>query len=335
MGIRDLWPQVKEAKQECNIDNLKENFGINTVAVDANIVISQFYRGAWSTLSRDSKPSTDECFSITQARLSSFATNFRNLGIDLIWCFDGDKTTEKIATGQRILDHNERVGKLVALWTAAEAKAVLEEDREAMAPYADIMRSHATTAKAAIGDNTDVANDGVFRQLFNDFVSKLQWCPLFPPSMNDILLRDMNTRGHRCLRVPAISEAEKLASVVCHLGAAQAVYGDDSDYIALQTPMIIKDISKRVAEVYVFSDIVRVLGVPPDRLFTMCVILGNDFNTRVRLHGPVKAKKLAMDDKFSLDAFENQHGKEIVQLANCKRFLTISDSDLAIVRACM
>ncbi len=332
MGIKDLWPQVKEAKKECSLGELKDKFAVKRIAVDANIVIGQFYRGAWTQLAQRGHPSTDECYRTTMARIQVFANDFRRLDIDLVWCFDGIKSVRKLATAERLAEHAQRVAKLLTLWNQLKAKAKAHEEKETVTSYEPIMKIHIEKMPSNIEVSNSTTTDS-FGKIFDDFCSRLQWCPVFPLDMNDNILNEMKVKGCLCIRVPEISEAEKLASILNHIDFAQAVYGDDSDYIALRTPLVIKDIVKQTAEIYKFSDIAKILDVSEDRVFVMCVILGNDFNKRVRLHGPVKAKKLAQDPSFSLEAFETQYGSETVQLANCKAFLSISARDIELVKA--
>lgn len=351
MGIKDLWPQVKGAKQECSLMELREKRDVRVIAVDANIVISQYYRGSWSAFAKKGVFSTRDCYENTIQRLLTFCEEFAKANIRLVWCFDGTKTTEKLATAERQRDHAKRVFKLLDIWNDAKVRAErTPNDRNLLERYTNTMATHAKMAEAIV---EQVGKDGIVHgevdmtvsvaETLNHLADKLQWCPLFPPRMNYDVYELLTGQNQRCMRVPEISEAEKLASILNHIGYVQAVFGNDSDLIALKTPLIIRDFAdvgqnwrkgqrvEKKVEIYAYVDVLRELAIPDERVLDFCVILGTDFNKRVYLHGPAMARKLVGDSLFKMEDFEAKHGKDTVQLDICRRFLSVNVADITMV----
>lgn len=97
--------------------------------------------------------------------------------------------------------------------------------------------------------------------------------------------------------VQAPDEAEALANYLVKQGMADATFSLDSDCMAYQVPMIIKDLDTKtgIFKIIDFSNLCTELDMSPDQFTLMCIIMSCDYNRhtkKIKGVGPVTAAKM-------------------------------------------
>jgi len=84
-------------------------------------------------------------------------------------------------------------------------------------------------------------------------------------------------------------EAEALCSQLCRSGEVDCVITEDSDALAYLSPITILHVGTLEEEVVELNTLLSSLNLTGDQFQDFCVLLGNDFNQRIKGIGPVKA----------------------------------------------
>ena len=153
-----------------------------------------------------------------------------------------------------------------------------------------------------------------------------------PDGMSEIFHRSLLANKCNCLKVDEISEAEKLCAMLCKAGVTDAVYSTDSDSIPLGTPVIIRKFENHEVEIYLNKEIREYLKLTQDRILDLSILLGGDFNERTDRRGPVRAMQLVTVPSFKIEDYEAKHGKDAVRVDICRKFLSVSDDDLKLIK---
>ena len=350
MTIGDLWDIVKDTKRIVPIRELSVTYGVRKIAVDAVLIIVKHYCAIWA--SNFHRLSKEQCLSIVIDNLIGMASNLNRSNIGIVWCFDGVKSEHKLATDKRKQEKEGRLHDILELYkvvknngtafaltcksllsqydtpiadAAVASAAVLEA--QCAAGEAQGAIAAAGEAQAAIATPpVTVVDDGTANQ---KLLQKLKNYPMFPDRMFDAVLDNLSRRNLLCVKIDAISEAEKLCSILVKLDFVQAVYSTDSDLIPLGASIIIKEFEDGNAHIFLNTDIRNFLSLPQERIVDLSIILGTDFNERVKGNGKMTALKLVRDTNFKIENFEVKHGKDKVKVDICRDFLSISDEESA------
>jgi flap endonuclease-1 len=87
-------------------------------------------------------------------------------------------------------------------------------------------------------------------------------------------------------------EAEALCSHLCKQGIVDIVITEDSDALAYLCPSVLLNWKNDREEVVGISKVCEALQLNGEEFQDFCVLLGNDFNSRIKGVGPVKAMEL-------------------------------------------
>jgi 5'-3' exonuclease len=94
----------------------------------------------------------------------------------------------------------------------------------------------------------------------------------------------------------ADGEADTLCSQLCRNGVVNSVLSRDSDQIAYNTKIIIREIKIQDGIPFITfttSNVIRmILGLNIEQLTQFCVLCGSDYNSNVTNYGPVKSLEL-------------------------------------------
>lgn len=308
MTIKDLWSIINKVGKKLPVSELKSILGINTIAVDANLIIFGHFSQAWKdNMHLELEEAQRNCIEIVVRNILFMEKRHQKLGILNIFCFDGDKLESKLATAKR------------------------HADREKKASQIEVLKEHLTTDNNPHQDTDDNGNTFSQAEIKATLFTKMKNNPVLPVEYNIIVMSKLSQQGVRCIRVNQISEAEKLCSILCILNIAQAVYSNDGDLVALGTPIIIKEIKDRFAEVFLIKDIRDCLSMTQERILDLAILLGNDFNERVKNNGVVRSMKLALNPSFDIKKYEETNSNFPVNVDVCRRMLSISEEDIQIV----
>jgi len=106
----------------------------------------------------------------------------------------------------------------------------------------------------------------------------------------DLMKQALVSAGYECKT--AKFEAEALCAYLCSTDQADAVLTEDSDAFAYCSPCVILKYGSPDCVVVQSSKMIESLKISQDCFIELCVLLGNDFNERLPLIGPVKAHAL-------------------------------------------
>ncbi len=86
----------------------------------------------------------------------------------------------------------------------------------------------------------------------------------------------------------ADGEAEALCAGMCHCGLVDAVLSEDTDVLAIGAPYLLAkiDLSKQTVVAISYKDILDALEFLPEEFRDLCILLGCDYNERVKGYPP-------------------------------------------------
>lgn len=344
MGVQDLWQLVKGCARSTRLNELKSGY---TIAIDATLLIYKYFCVIWSVQIKKTQLRIDDIVNTIYRNICSIETKFAKYKCVTIWCFDGNKNKEKLATKKRIDDKQAKINKAFVFFSEALAIAnrlkisneeldffgqFFKDNKSLKIVFSDEANNiDADTTVIYVSEVTEVN----FMMKISDMKDILKNTPIMPFGMTDIFLKKMAVDKMKCLKVDNLSEGEKLASILCHIGVANAVFSNDSDLIPMGTKTIIKEINGDELELYHIDDIISTLGLNIDGIINLSIILGCDYNIRIRGYGPVKAIKTVKTNNFSIKDFEEKNGCENVRYDECCKHFQISENDKEIVAKIM
>lgn len=325
MGIRDMWSLVKACKQTCSGQELP-GIGVKCIAIDAMLQIFKIFCVHWAVSIKQQQFDIDQILNNAMSGVINLDDKLKRNGVDTIWCFDGKKCSHKLATEKRCDVKDNMFEKINLIYNqliyiTKFIKTTRKEFLDSLMPIFEI-------------DNTVVVENfssALFDDLYDDLIRKLTYQPNIKPSFAHDIKRALNTKKIRTLQIEQISEGEKLAAILCHVGQADAVLSNDSDLIAHGAKIIIKDYKNNSFEYYRIDNICTELAFSQSKLIDFCILLGTDFNERVSRCGPVKAKTLINDPRFCIYEYEEANPDFNVNVEVTRRALTIGQADIDLV----
>lgn len=340
MGVNELWDILKEhgCGNRIPLSELRKMIEVDgqcRLAIDAYIIYHQYFCTTWKWVVQSSTFSYDRVVSECVRRIDDMAMNIRTYGIDLLWCVDGDRSEDKLATGRRA---DKRDAKLMEIAKMHQLCTLYCENHEPETPEAlevgryDFLREfwprssrvEAGDAARSAPEYTTPASDFNLAEKLNALRVLLSKYPVMTEAVRRTLRSELESRGHSFLAVPGISEGEKLCAITLQIGLCQAVLGSDGDLIPMGTRCVIKGIEDNVATVYSYNEVLHKLGINHEKLMSLCIILGNDFNDGIAGMGKVKClHEVTVDPEFNLHDFDIRHGG-ILRVGVCRDAFTIS-----------
>lgn len=91
----------------------------------------------------------------------------------------------------------------------------------------------------------------------------------------------------------AEGEAESLCSSMCHLGLVDAVLSEDTDVLAIGSPFLLSkiDLTSQTVVAISYQDILTHLELEKEEFRDLCILLGCDYNDRVKGYPPDGKKR--------------------------------------------
>lgn len=125
-----------------------------------------------------------------------------------------------------------------------------------------------------------------------DFEVERSPCPSFRPVSEDFMAFKLALKVLGVQTEDAQYEAEALCSYMNRKGKVDAILTEDSDTLAYLAPNVILKWDGEKGETVNISMILEDLALTSSQFQDLCVLLGNDFNERIKGIGPVKALEL-------------------------------------------
>ena len=144
----------------------------------------------------------------------------------------------------------------------------------------------------------------------------------------ELMKEALMATGYECLT--AKYEAEALCAYLCSINRVDAVLTEDSDAFAYCSPFVILHFNTPDCIVVESRKMFEALQISRDAFIELCVLLGNDFNERIHLVGPVKSlallkKHLTLDtvlDFLQVDDEKQKRMKRTLEIFKCYCFET-------------
>lgn len=345
MGINNLWEILRErgCTKECHISELRDMIKTDRccVAIDTYIVYHKYFSIAWKRGVDGGVFDHERVIMLTVSMIDKMSKNLRSNGLDLIWCTDGDRDRDKLATDRRSEKHRDKITEIAKFHQMCtlfcEQDSSSYHDQAQLERY-DFLREYwpevPETPASASSEATPRLFDPDFNvaSKFSEMKRELSKYPILSSESRRRLCDGLKALGHRFLRVPAISQGEKLCSIVVRMGLCQAVLSSDSDLIPMGTRCVIKEIKDDIATVYAYNDIITKLDFTHKQLVNLCIMLGNDYNDGIPGMGKVKCyKEVAENPSFDIHEFDRSWCG-ILRTNICIKIFTISRHEYNLVQ---
>jgi hypothetical protein len=329
MGINSLWEILNEhgCGEKISLANLYERVKVDQrccIAVDAYIIFHKYFCTVWKLSVAGSSFSYDAVIADCVKKIDDMSKNLSRYGLEQLWCLDGQRNEEKLATGRR---EDKRDLKLLEIaemhkecWMLCERDLEETLSEQQMLSRYDFLREYWPERNRVIDDSFTIS-----RRII-ELKGVLSRYPVITGDMRRTISRRLAALGHRFFSVPEISEGEKLCSIAVKLGLCQAVFSSDGDLIPMGTRCIIKEIKDGVASVFTYNDIISKLGLTYKQLINLCIMLGNDFNSGIEGMGKVKCLAEIRSPGFDIYNFDRSRCG-ILRVNICLEALTISKQE--------
>lgn len=356
MGIDKLWDEVKKkgCGRSMSIDQFKTLFRTDQirVAIDANWIIVKNYAKSWSDSIKAGNFDIEDIATRAVKSIIMLDKFFTGNQIDTIWCIDGDRSKAKLATERR---HDTKKNARLAiiekyrmchyilkrLSTPKRERFDDEEDDDTIPPGDPVKIAQCynklqqlsfieelyiyisdNIPAAEVGD-AEITTDKVM-ELLEQLKKDLTYMHIFPKGFYQRVFEALGKNDILTLRVPSVSEGEKLGCILIEMGYCQAIYSADGDTIPLGARCIITKLEGRQMMVYTYSEILKKLDLDRTELIHYCILLGTDFNEHVFNVGGAKAYAKIKDPKFNIYKYNIENGG-CLKVNQCIRELTIDN----------
>lgn len=119
MGIENLWDVLKEygCGNKVSLEELVDKIKTDRccVAIDAYVMYHKFFCTVWGFMILRREFSYNNVVNEIIKMINSMCNNLTKHGISQLWCSDGDKSADKLATNKRMLVRNARIAKIAKL----------------------------------------------------------------------------------------------------------------------------------------------------------------------------------------------------------------------------
>lgn len=307
------------------------------VAIDAMLQFVMSYKACWTTKAKyGTITSFESIINSSVDKCLALDMKFKELGYRTIWCLEGDKNVNKLATGRRREDTIEIQERIIRLYLSIISLKTIHGDNDLSA----FKRKYALIEEN-IPENFDRTQliDDRLEEMENRLSIDFRNTGYFPPNFSKLMIDGMNSSKSKPMlfRVPEISEGEKLCCILTQTGVAQAVYSTDGDTVVYGARFVLRpvfkaqrEISVNEFELYSYSRIVRQNGFTYDDLLKFSILLGNDFNDKVYGDGVVKCRSYLKDSSFDIIQ-HNIKNLGRLNIATCLREMTISKEEYDLV----
>jgi hypothetical protein len=321
MGIEHLWQVLDEKKCGQSIPLNRLKYVLQTdqcrLAIDAKLIFHKHFSTQWKIMIERSYFSYDKVYTEAVRKIKESCNLLTTNGIEQLWCMDGDRTADKLATSRRSSARESGLIEIAKLHKQCSDNITtggeqMDTEANALLPYAflkeywQLCDSDSADAKeddGSKGDSTSMSSDSVMSQI-EALKRLLAKHMIIPKNYAEVMEARLKKEGCKFLQVSSISEGEKLCVVAVQTGYCQAVLTTDTDVLPLGVRFVVKEIKDGLARVYTYGQALRNLEMTHEQFLSLCVMLGNDFNDGVEGMAKVGCMKEVMREDFNLYDFD-------------------------------
>lgn len=313
MGIKGLWGLIdsKGCCHEVPTHYVRDLIRTDKcrVCCDAFHMCYKYFSSEWLKAAPEGYYDQQVMLRGAIGRFLELADIFRSSRMEMVLCVDGDKSKDKLATAQRTDTREENYREVIKLYL--ECKELLKDNTNDEDPlnvfrflenYTYVIEPSSEAPLSKHTENT-LSTGQVLSANIAQMRKLLKSTVFYPKRFIDKILDELVANGITVCGVPAISEGEKLCSILCKLGYCQAVYSGDSDSVVLGTRCIIRSITKNTSTVYFYEEILDRLKMDDKQFLSMCIGIGSDYSLGAPGLGPVKCDAEVRKPDFDLQKF--------------------------------
>lgn len=145
-------------------------------------------------------------------------------------------------------------------------------------------------------DIKDVSLSQLYRMNRSDLFQRMEWCEKRSWRLKNehIQYFCMLCLQHGVPYVFSSGEADPLLANLCKEGIVQAVISEDTDMIPYGTPIVLREFNFYSNDITIFHTgrILRHLGLTPLQMIDWCILMGNDYNNRLKGYKPIDSLEL-------------------------------------------
>lgn len=311
MGIggnsESLWSLIKACERVVDISEIASIISTDSqqarIAVDFSVVLMAAASATWT---RMFKPGENEGWSSGLQRYAKmndekitesikeiiYAKNAQFLKNNLlpIWCMEGDFNKNKLATGNRKSERQERKKKILEIY--CKLKSACENLTETRAHLDNFKFIEEHMGDYVYVEKGRVNNIGELFSELKKLLSSSNSGFLKSSILNNIRNYFQKDKSFMCFKVPEIAEAEKTAAVLTNIGFCQGVMTTDSDALILGSKYVFfkkrkqsdedEDSNSTLYSLYCYNEVATELKIQSVTCFlALAMILGNDFGERL------------------------------------------------------
>lgn len=347
MGIgtsETLIAAIRNRPTEMTLEEIAKNFSRDgekvKIAIDSSIERFAVFCAIWSTvvdeISRGDKKKANDEFIIEETKKILTYKNRAFFGAGLIphWCMEGNKSENKLATKNRSDLNRERKEELLKLLLKAEKACQCglagTESANRIKNYSYIRDKLMESFPKFELEYFDEKKED-FAKIFSRILVLAPQVRVYPKNYFEIIDKYiMETKEFNAIRVPEISEAEKLGSILTQLGFCEILFTTDSDAIVLGAKHLAKKTPEGKYAIYSYEKILKEENLTPNALLIVAILMGNDYNTKGRGDGYKTIRTKINDPEFNLYMY-NANLCGILRPNICIRELGVSREERKIV----
>lgn len=283
------------------------------VAVDMSIEKISVYCALWSSLvdkivneNSDLTAFLNDDYIFDQVCNALVSKNraFRSANLDPYWCFEGKPNKNKLATQSRVNENNRKKEELLMQIFKAEEACKFHnghtESLKRIQRFSYVKQKLMENFPSLKLEYFDSKKED-FSKIYARIVTLAQQVRIYPSKFHDRIEKFMMGNDEfKCVKVPEISEAEKLGAILTQIGFCKILFTKDSDAIVLGARYVAIKSSDKEYAIYSYEKILSGEKLTPNSLLTFGILLGNDFNTKEWNTGFAKCRKLLDDSNFCI-----------------------------------
>lgn len=287
------------------------------VAIDASVEKFSIFCALWSNIVEkiiDEKTDLTEYLNDdymvdqTAKILLAKNKNYLSVNLDPYWCLEGKPNKNKLATQNRSSDNNRRKEELLLLILKAEKACEMHcgnIDSPRKIKRFEYVKNRLMDAFPKVKLEYFDEKKEEFSKIYSRIVVLAKQVRIYPPKFFDRVEQFMlENKEFKCIRVPEISEAEKLGSILTQVGFCKILFTSDSDAIVLGARYFATKTNGTDGEkeysIFSYEKILSEEGLTPISLLMLGILLGNDFNTKAYGDGYKKVRRMMADPDFCI-----------------------------------
>lgn len=308
MGVEQLWAILDEKKcgQCIPLNRLRNTIRTGNdkcrIAIDAKLVFHKYFSSYWRIVAESGHFSYERVYAECIKRIKDFCKSLTNEGIEQVWCLDGNRSDNKLATSRRILSKEPRLIEMAAIHKRCTQAvnsddSTMDTEAHALMPYAFLKEYWPLCDESTFDSPTVLDQIDTLKKMLAKY-------PVIPRNFAEVMERELSKEGCEFLHVPEISEGEKVCVYAVQSGYCQAVFTTDTDVLPMGVRYVVKEVKDGIARVYSHSQALRNLGMTHEQFLSLCILLGNDFNDGIEGMAKVKCLTEVMKEGFNIYDFD-------------------------------